>query len=100
MQNWPTPRRRKPLVISPKEKGNLWLGFACLFFLLAAGAYLVPAEAAAGRWSRLHNAVTMVFGTWSEIALFLALGVTALVVAVLNYRADPCDHSRWPMSTA
>jgi hypothetical protein len=74
--------------ISPKEKGNLWLGFSSVFFLLAAVSYFSPSSSPAiGRWAWLHNAFSSLFGVWSEVVLFAVFGSICVLVAMFNFRA-------------
>jgi len=74
--------------MSPKEKGNPWLGLSSVFFLLAAVSYASPsASQATGRWAWLHNAFSSLFGAWSEVVLFSVLGCIGVMVAVSNFRA-------------
>ena len=57
MKIWPGQTEDfKPPLMSPKEKGNLWLGLSGLFLVLAATSYFSPSSApATGRWAWLHN---------------------------------------------
>ena len=73
--------------MSPKEKGNLWLGLSSVFFLLAAVSYAAPSSSPpTGRWAWLHNASSSLFGALSEVVLFSVLGCIGVVVAVSNFR--------------
>lgn len=74
--------------MSPKEKGNLWLGLSSVSFSLAAVSYVSPSSSpATGRWAWLHNAFSSLFGAWSEVALFSVLGSVGVMVALSNFRA-------------
>jgi len=74
--------------MSPKEKGNLWLGLSSVFFLLAAVSYAAPSPLSpTGRWAWLQIAFSSLFGAWSEVALFAVLGSIGILVAVSNFRA-------------
>lgn len=74
--------------MSPKEKGNLWLGISGVFFLLAAVSYISPSSSpSTGRWAWLHNAFSSLFGAWSEVVLFAVLGSIGVLVAAFNFRA-------------
>lgn len=73
--------------LSPKEKGNFWLGLSSVFFLLATVSYVLPSTSpATGRWAWLHNAFSSLFGGGSEMVLFSVLGSIGAMFAVFNFR--------------
>ena len=89
MKLWPgqTDGSNGPLM-SPREKGNLWLGFSGAFFLLAVTSHFSPPSApATGRWAWLNNAFTNLFGPSGNVILYLVLGFAALVAALAYYRS-------------
>jgi len=78
----------KPPLMSPKEKGSLWLGLSGLFLILAATSYLSPSSApATGRWAWLHNIFFNQFGPSGDFVLFLVLGGVGVLAALKQYSA-------------
>lgn len=92
MKIWPGQSEDfKPPLMSPKEKGNLWLGLSGVSFVLAAASYFSPPSAPVnGRWAWLHNIFSNLFGPSGEIVLFLVLGISGVLAALVQYSA----HSR------
>ncbi|HEX5392597.1 MAG TPA: hypothetical protein VFW68_04925 [Rhodocyclaceae bacterium] len=75
-------------LMTPKEKGNLWIGLSSVFYLLAANSYFSPpSPPATGRWAWLHNTFSSLFGSGSDAILFAVLGSIGIVIAVSNFRA-------------
>jgi len=96
MKNWPGKTEDfKPPLMSPKEKGNLWLGLAVLFFVLAANSYFSPPPVpATGRWAWLHNVFFNHVGSSGDFVLFLVLGCAGLLVALKQYFAH-ANNKPW-----
>lgn len=87
MKIWPGQTEDfKPPLMSPKEKGNLWLGLSGLFLVLAATSYFSPSSApATGRWAWLHNIFFNQFGPSGDFVLFLVLGCVGVLAAFKQY---------------
>lgn len=87
MKIWPVQSEDfKPPLMSPKEKGNLWLGLSGVFFTLAASSYFSPPSApATGRWAWLHNVFFNQFGSSGDFVLFLVAGCAGVLAALKLY---------------
>ena len=75
-----------PSSMSPREKGNLWLGLSGAFFVLAlVSHYSLPSFPATGRWAWLHNAFFGLFGPSGDVFLFLVAGSAGIVATITYY---------------
>jgi hypothetical protein len=85
----------KPPLMSPKDKGNFWLAIASGFFFLAISSHFSPPTTpATGRWAWLHNIFAGLFGSSSEVILFLVLASACLLGAIVNYQESKIASRR------
>ncbi len=88
------PENFKPSPMSSREKGNLWLGFSGVFFLLALVSHFSPPSApATGRWAWLHNAFFDLFGPSGDVILFSVAGSAGVIAALVYYRSKEQSQS-------
>lgn len=96
MKIWPGQTEDlKPPPMSPKEKGNLWLGFSSLFFVAATYSYFFPPSGpSTGRWTLIHNAFFSLFGSSGDVVLFTLIGCASLLAAFSHYGSNTHEEEK------
>lgn len=73
---------------TPREVARLWVGFALMFYFLAAQQFYWPGNPqTTGRWGWLHRLALDAFGPSGEFILYALVGSICLAYGVWKYVA-------------